>query len=242
MAALPLFSANCEIRADIRFYMNWPESSEIVKCRFCKNVCLTFSISSGVTRDGRPLRFPSCTLVRPSVNCSYHHLTILSFIMSSPYTWHNWRWISVRECFWACRNLITAQLSQLARDNFSAVILSKCCAITTAVIRLKLQWIILTYSLSTDTHEQSRSSGHTISGRDWNLLPGSISYIRDSLALDYNKLSFNKSAITAVFRTVDSSSIFRCMHINSLNELDPNFLHSCNTLVMKYYKKKEFWI
>ena len=52
--------------------MNWengPESSEIVKRRFCKTVCHTLSLGSGVVRNGRQLRSSSCALVQPSMNC-----------------------------------------------------------------------------------------------------------------------------------------------------------------------------
>ena len=69
---------------------------EIVKHRFCKTIFSTLFIRSGVTRDGRPLRFSSCTLVRPSVNCPQRRLTILALIMSGPYMWHTWRQISWR--------------------------------------------------------------------------------------------------------------------------------------------------
>lgn len=113
---------SCSSERDIRG--NWPESSEIVKCRFCKIACRTLSISFGVTRDGRPLRSSSCTLVQPSVNCLHHRLTILSLIMSGPYTLHNWRWISAGDCFWAFINRITARISKLAGENISAAIFS----------------------------------------------------------------------------------------------------------------------
>ena len=64
--------------------------SEIVKRRYFKTAFRTFFISSGVIRVSPPLRSSSCTLVRPSVNCPHHRLTILSLIMSDPNTWHNW--------------------------------------------------------------------------------------------------------------------------------------------------------
>ena len=54
----------------------WPQHSEIVKLRFCKTACRTLSISSDITRNGSPLWFLSCTLIRPSVNCLHHRLTI----------------------------------------------------------------------------------------------------------------------------------------------------------------------
>ena len=115
---LILSPAKCEIHAVIR-------SGELTrkfwnsKRPFLQktNACRKFSISSGVTRDGRPLRSSSCTLVRSWVNCPHHCLTMLLLIMSGPYTWHNWRWISVVDCFWACRNLITARISPLVGDN-----------------------------------------------------------------------------------------------------------------------------
>ena len=76
----------------------------------------------------------SCTLVRPSVNFLHHP--------SSDHT----------------------GISQLAADSITAVIFFQCCAITTAVTRLKLHCIIPTYSLSTATHVHSRPTSHTISG------------------------------------------------------------------------------
>ena len=88
-------------------------------------------LSSGVTRDFLSLSSSSCTLVRPSVNCPHHRLTILSLIMSGPYTWHSWRWISAGDCFLACRNLITARISQLSGDDIFAAIFSYHCAVTT---------------------------------------------------------------------------------------------------------------
>ena len=119
-AALVLSHANCEIRVIIRFLGNWQERSEIVKRRFYKNACRTLSNRSGVTRDTRPLRSSSCTLTHPSVNCPHHRLTTLSV----QYTSHNWRWIFAGHCFWACRNLITARISQLAVDNISTAFFS----------------------------------------------------------------------------------------------------------------------
>ena len=102
----------------------WSENSEIVKSRFCETVWGSLSISSCVTRDGRPLRSSSSTLVLTSVNCPHHRQTILSLIMWNPYTWHNWRWISAGDSFWEWGNLITARILQLAGDNISAAIFS----------------------------------------------------------------------------------------------------------------------
>jgi hypothetical protein len=42
----------------------------------------------------RPWPPSSCTSVRPSLNFLHHILTQLSLITLSPYTQHNWRWIS----------------------------------------------------------------------------------------------------------------------------------------------------
>ena len=74
-----------------------------------KTACSTLSMSSGVTWNGKPLQSSSCTLVRPSLKYPHHHLIKLSLKMSGPYTWHNWRCTSAGDCFWACRNLITAK-------------------------------------------------------------------------------------------------------------------------------------
>ena len=45
---------------------NWPESFEITKQWLCKTACCTIFISSGITRDGRPLQSSLCTLVQPA--------------------------------------------------------------------------------------------------------------------------------------------------------------------------------
>ena len=87
--------------------------------QYYKTVCRTY-FSSGITRVSWPLWCLSCTLVQTSVNCPHLCLTILQLIM--PYTWKNWRWTSDEDCFWACRNLITTWISQLARNNISAAI------------------------------------------------------------------------------------------------------------------------
>ena len=61
----------------VRHLGNWPKSSEIVECQFCKTAYCTLPISSGVIRDGWILWSLSGLLVRPSINCPHHHLTIL---------------------------------------------------------------------------------------------------------------------------------------------------------------------
>ena len=76
-----------------------------------------------------------------SVNCPHHHLTILL----GPYTWHNWQWISAVNCFWVCRNLAVGR-KQYQCSDFLQVLCNNYCH-----IRLKLHYVIPTYSLSTAT-------------------------------------------------------------------------------------------
>ena len=164
MAAVILSPANCEIWTVIRFRMNWPESSEIMKRRFCKNVCLTFFISSGVTRDGRPLRSSLCTVVRPSVNCPYHRLIILSLIISGP----------ARGTFGG-GSLQEIALSVQKSDNcrqyhYSHFHLALCNNYWRQKTETALHFTA--YFLSIAKHSHSLPTSHTTSGRDWNFHSG----------------------------------------------------------------------
>jgi len=67
---------------------------------------------SAWTKDGRPLRVPSCTFSHPSLNIRTHFLTMPSLIALSPYIWKVWWWISLGSTFLAFKKRITDCISQ----------------------------------------------------------------------------------------------------------------------------------
>ena len=66
-----------------------------------------------------------CTLSRPLLNCLDHRRTILSLIAPSPQTSHTCLWISAGWIFLACRNLMTARISQSAGVSMRSAILQQ---------------------------------------------------------------------------------------------------------------------
>jgi len=112
-------------RSDCEIWGKCRDSDIMVNRLFSLIFYSTARTKSSFTTDSRPLRGSSCTFSHPSLNSHTHLRTIELLVTCSPYTSHNWQWISVSVVSFTSKKQITDHISHAAGFSIFLNIINK---------------------------------------------------------------------------------------------------------------------